>query len=107
MITCRMKAQPRGKPKENTTCKEAAPRVVTFKPLAPALGLPSRPLPGLAMANQTQVVTQVVLGHVQSMLEQFQELFEQGLSQREAQVPREWSQSPLHDPCTSEYRIAE
>ena len=71
--------------------------------------LPSRPPPGLAIATRTEVVIQVVglLGHVQAMLERFQELFERRLSKREAQVPSERSRSLLHDPSPSKARITD
>ena len=48
-----------------------------------------------------------VVGHVQAMLERFQQSFELRLSQMEAKVPREPSRSPLHDPAPTEGRIDE
>ena len=48
-----------------------------------------------------------MLGHVQTMLERFQESFERRLSQRETQLPRECSRSPLRDPSPGEARVTE
>ena len=77
------------------------------KPLAPPPGLPSQPSPGLALADQTQAVTQAVVGHVQAMLERFEQSFECRLAQMEANVPRECSRSPLRDATPREGRMDE
>ena len=49
----------------------------------------------------------MVLVHVQSMFERFQESFERRLLQRGTEVPRERSRLPLHDPSPGETRVTE
>ena len=58
-------------------------------------------------SNYCLGVTHAVVGHVQEMLERFQQSFELRLLQMEAQVPRESLKSPLRDPVPSEDRITE
>ena len=70
---------------------------VPSKLLAPPLRLPFRLPPGLALADQTQAVTQAVVGHMQVMLKKFEQSFERRLTQMEAHVPKERSTFPLHD----------
>ena len=66
-------------------------------PVAP-LPLPSPP-PGFAPANQTEVVTQVVLGHVQAVLERFTESFEWRWQQQDDVARTARSRSPVRKPC--------
>ena len=82
VITRRMKTAPQGRPMENSQTG-AALKAVAPRMLAPPPGLPTRPPPGFVSANQTEMVTQVVLGHVQAMFDRFTESFEWRLMQRD------------------------
>ena len=106
VITHRVKSLPRGRPVEITRTGVAL-SVVVPRPLAPPPGLPTRPPPRFVSANQMEVVTQVVLGHVQAVFEQLQESLERRLLQGETGVPRERSRPPLHEPSPGETRFTE
>ena len=65
-------------------------------------GFLPRPPPGLNTVDQTQVVTQAVVGEVQAMLSRFEETFKRRLAQVEARAPRERSMSPLYSSASNE-----
>ena len=72
IITQHVGNQARGRPTEKALWHvKAAQHAVPSNSLAPPPGLPSRPPLGLALADQTQVVTQAVVGHVRAMLVRF------------------------------------
>ena len=104
----RVHNQPRGRPTElPVQCLKTAPLAGNFKLLGLPPGLPSLPLPGLTAVDQTQAVTQAVVGQVQAMLARFEESFKQRLAQVEVKASRERSRSPLYGFSSKERRSEE
>ena len=82
VIARHVKTTSQGRAMVNTWTGTARKAVIP-RTLAPPPGLPARPPPGFVPTNQTEVVTQVVLGHVQAMFERFTESFKRRLMQRD------------------------